>query len=64
MKKIKSLFGSDKSMDTFEYTKDNVLKVTRNPFGFETNMEKGKYAGVTTLKKKEARAKKVVKHMF
>jgi hypothetical protein len=49
--KIKSLFGSDKFMDTFEYTKDNVLKVTRNPFGFETSMEKGKYAGVTTLKK-------------
>jgi hypothetical protein len=32
--KIESLFANEKHMDYFEFSKNNVLTVTRNPFGF------------------------------
>lgn len=48
--KIKQIFSTDKNTDDFEFTKNNVLTVTRNPFGFETKTEKGVYRGVTNVK--------------
>ena len=50
--KLKQLFTNDKYMDYFEYSKSNILSVTRNPFGFEKNIEKGEYRGVTAATKK------------
>ena len=44
--KINDLIGKDKFMDYFEYSKNNILSVTRNPLGFERSNVKGEYVGV------------------
>ena len=49
--KVYGLFSKDRFMDYFEYNKNNVLSATRNPFGFEKNIEKGLNRGVTAIKK-------------
>ena len=44
--KLKDLLDRDKFMDYFEYSKNNVLSVTRNPLGFERSNVNGNYVGV------------------
>lgn len=52
-KQINDIFAHDKYMDNFEYSRGNILSVTRNPFGFEKRFEKGLYKGVTGNPKKD-----------
>jgi len=50
---IQEIFAREKSIDFIEYSKDKVLTITRNPFGFENKIKDGtKYTGVTNEKKK------------
>ena len=41
--KIEDILGKDKFMDHFEFSKNNVLTITRNPLGFERSNLKGEY---------------------
>lgn len=45
--KIAGIFSKDKFTDYFEFSKKNVLTITRNPFGFETVIKSDSYKGVT-----------------
>uniref|UniRef100_A0A6C0IL01 Helicase ATP-binding domain-containing protein n=1 Tax=viral metagenome TaxID=1070528 RepID=A0A6C0IL01_9ZZZZ len=44
--KLENVIGRDRHMDYFEYSKNNVLSITRNPLGFERSSVKGQYVGV------------------
>ena len=44
--KLEDIIGKDKFMDHFEFSKNNVLSITRNPLGFERSNVKGEYVGV------------------
>ena len=53
--KLQELFAKEKLLDYLDYSKDKVITITRNPFGFENKYKgDGEYTGVTN-KKKETR---------
>ena len=50
--KLQEIFTREKVLDYFDYSKDKVLTITRNPFGFENKYkEETGYHGVTNKKK-------------
>lgn len=44
--KLKKIFSKEKYIDYFNYNKNKILSITRNPFGFENKFDKTKYEGV------------------
>jgi len=50
--KLQEIFAREKVLDYLEYSKDKVLTITRNPFGFENKVKEDTgYQGVTNKKK-------------
>jgi hypothetical protein len=50
--KLQEIFTREKVLDYLDYSKDKVLTITRNPFGFENKFkEETGYQGVTNKKK-------------
>lgn len=50
--KLQEIFTREKVLDYFDYSKDKVLTITRNPFGFENKYKEDTgYHGVTNKKK-------------
>jgi hypothetical protein len=60
--KLQEIFAREKNMDYMDYSKDRVITITRNPFGFENKYktETG-YQGVTNKKKESKGADTDVK---
>jgi hypothetical protein len=50
--KLQEIFAREKVLDYLDYSKDKVLTITRNPFGFENKVKEDTgYQGVTNKKK-------------
>ena len=50
--KLQEIFAREKVLDYLDYSKDKVLTITRNPFGFENKIKEDTgYQGVTNKKK-------------
>jgi len=61
--KLQEIFTREKVLDYFDYSKDKVLTITRNPLGFENKYkEETGYHGVTN-KKKEYKDEKGALHV-
>ena len=50
--KLQEIFAREKVLDYLDYSKDKILTITRNPFGFENKIKEDTgYQGVTNKKK-------------
>jgi len=45
-KRFQDIFGKEESVDFFQYSRSNILTVTRNPLGFTNRFHRDQYEGV------------------